>query len=161
MVKNPLIRKMPKMTGNTTGGHKSAGILDDHAIRKNIATKEGTIEKVPVDDSDITNKKYVDDLTDPALLNDSMADTLHRHSELSASDGTPDATLKVATGGHIGIGTTTPNESLTLGADGVLSIDERAAAPTATAAHGKLWVKNTTPSELWFTDDAGTSTKII
>ena len=40
---------------------KSAGILDDHAVRKNLATKEGTIEKVPVDNSDIANKKYVDD----------------------------------------------------------------------------------------------------
>ncbi len=61
MVKrNPLIRKTPKITGKSTGGHKSAGILDDHAIRKNIATKEGTLEKVPVNDSDIVNKKYVD-----------------------------------------------------------------------------------------------------
>ena len=64
-------------------------------------------------------------------------------------------------GGNVGIGTTSPNEALTLGADGVLSIDERAAAPSATAAHGKLWVKNTVPTELWFTDDAGTSTKIV
>jgi len=63
--------------------------------------------------------------------------------------------------GNVGIGTTSPNEALTLGADGVLSIDERATAPSNTAAHGKLWVKNTVPTELWFTDDAGTSTKII
>jgi hypothetical protein len=41
--------------------HKSAGILDDFAVRKNVATSEGTIEKVPVNDSDIVNKKYVDD----------------------------------------------------------------------------------------------------
>ena len=40
--------------------NKSAGILDDFAVRKNIATREGTIEKVPVNDSDIVNKKYVD-----------------------------------------------------------------------------------------------------
>lgn len=63
MAKNPLIRTNQKMTGNTTGGHKSAGILDDFAIRKVINTKEGTIEKVPVDDSDIANKLYVDGLT--------------------------------------------------------------------------------------------------
>lgn len=41
--------------------NKSAGILDDFAVRKNVATREGTIEKVPVNDSDISNKKYVDD----------------------------------------------------------------------------------------------------
>lgn len=39
----------------------SAGILDDYAVRKNVATKEGTIEKVPVNDNDLVNKKYVDD----------------------------------------------------------------------------------------------------
>ena len=69
--------------------------------------------------------------------------------------------MRVNSDGNVGIGTTSPNEALTLGADGVLSIDERAAAPSATAAHGKLWVKNTVPTELWFTDDAGTSTKIV
>ena len=57
---NPLIRKIPKMTGRGTGGHKSAGILDDHAVRKNIATKEGTIEHVPTEENHITNKDYVD-----------------------------------------------------------------------------------------------------
>lgn len=39
---------------------KSKGILDDHAVRKNVATQEGTIEKVPVNDNDIVNKAYVD-----------------------------------------------------------------------------------------------------
>ena len=70
MAKNPLIRRSPKMTGKLTGGHKSAGILDDHAIRKNIATKEGTIEKVPVNDSDIVNKKYADTQDDTKLDKD-------------------------------------------------------------------------------------------
>jgi len=60
MARNPFIPrkiKQPKFIDLP----KSAGILDDHAVRKNLATKEGTIEKVPVDDSDIANKKYVDD----------------------------------------------------------------------------------------------------
>tara|TARA_R100000789_G_scaffold78772_1_gene73912 strand:- start:238 stop:600 length:363 start_codon:yes stop_codon:yes gene_type:complete len=74
MARNPLIRKRPKMTGRGTGGHKSAGILDDFAIRKNVATKEGTIEKVPVNESDIANKKYVDDnvFTLPSLTSGSI-----------------------------------------------------------------------------------------
>ena len=62
MARNPLIRRRPRMTGKTTGGHKSAGILDDHAVRKNVATKEGTIEHVPTQDNHIANKKYVDEL---------------------------------------------------------------------------------------------------
>jgi hypothetical protein len=55
----------------------------------------------------------------------------------------------------------TPNEALTIGSDGVLSIDERAAPPSNTTGYGKIWIKNTAPSELWYTDDAGTSTKIM
>ena len=33
---------------------------------------------------------------------------------------------------------------------------EQAAADADIAAQGQIWVKNTTPNELWFTDDAGT-----
>ena len=64
----------------------------------------------PTDERKIANKKYVDDeqgnhnIADHndtsatgtelnTLTDDSMADTLHRHSELSASDGTPDAAV--------------------------------------------------------------------
>ena len=42
-------------------GAKSKGILDDYAVRKDVATLGGTVEKVPVNDNDIANKKYVDD----------------------------------------------------------------------------------------------------
>lgn len=85
---------------------------------------------------------------------------------ISAATGSDLIRLQTAGGylklenGNVGINSI-PNESLTLGTDGVLSIDERATAPGNTAAHGKIWVKNTTPCELWFTDDAGNSTKII
>lgn len=40
-------------------------------------------------------------------------------------------------------------------------IAEIAAAGTDTAGYGQLWVKNATPCELWFTDDAGTDTQIV
>lgn len=39
---------------------KSKGILDDYATRKNIATKEGSIEHVPTAYNHIVNKRYVD-----------------------------------------------------------------------------------------------------
>lgn len=58
--KNPLIinnSNSPKMENVK----QSAGILDDFAIRKTIATRQGTIEHTPTDNSDIANKKYVDD----------------------------------------------------------------------------------------------------
>ena len=43
----------------------------------------------------------------------------------------------------------------------VLMIKEVAAALADSAGYGQLWVKNTTPCELWFTDDAGTDTQIV
>ena len=41
--------------------NKSKGILDDYAVRKNIASREGSITRTPTEDIDIANKKYVDD----------------------------------------------------------------------------------------------------
>jgi hypothetical protein len=55
-----LIPKAPKPV-HFVDLKKSAGILDDYAVRKNVATKEGTIEQVPTEDNHIVNKKYVDD----------------------------------------------------------------------------------------------------
>jgi len=40
-------------------------------------------------------------------------------------------------------------------------IGEQASAKADQANFGQLWVKNTTPCELWFTDDAGTDTQIV
>ena len=60
MAKNPLIRKKSK-TKIVQLPNKSAGILDDYAVRKVVATKEGSITRTPTDDIDIANKKYVDD----------------------------------------------------------------------------------------------------
>lgn len=56
---NPLVRNKRKKVSFVDIPH-SSGILDDHAIRKNIASKEGTVEKVPVDNSDIVNKLALD-----------------------------------------------------------------------------------------------------
>ena len=43
-----------------------------------------------------------------------MADALHRHSELSASDGTPDRALVVDSTGRVGINTASPTSLLEL-----------------------------------------------
>jgi len=43
-------------------GNKSAGILDDFAVRKAVDSQEGTITKVPVNNYDIVNKAYIDSL---------------------------------------------------------------------------------------------------
>src|SRR3989339_187522 len=59
---NPLIPKKDNSKSKFVDVPHSAGILDDFAVRKNVATKEGTIEKVPTADKDIANKEYVDDV---------------------------------------------------------------------------------------------------
>ena len=162
----------PVSAGNA-GFDNTRENIDPHIKTKVLNSMEGTIEKVPVDNSDIVNKLALDTaiasvpgggdvvaaiaLTDEAvvvgdggakgiktitptstqlvtLTDDSMADTLHRHSELSASDGTPNQALTVdATGrvnifydlivdtdllfvdvapGRVGVGTNTPGEML-------------------------------------------------
>lgn len=40
-------------------------------------------------------------------------------------------------------------------------ISEQAAANSALGGRGQIWVKNTTPCQLWFTDDAGNDTQIV
>jgi len=41
-----------------------------------------------------------------------------------------------------------------------LELKERATAQTSIAGYGQIWVKNTTPNTLWFTDDGGTDHQI-
>jgi len=40
-------------------------------------------------------------------------------------------------------------------------IKEMAVAADDAAGYGQLWVKNTTPCQLWFTDDTGADTQIV
>lgn len=44
---------------------------------------------------------------------------------------------------------------------GTLKLLEISAAVADAAGMGQLWVKNATPNQLWFTDDAGTDTQIV
>ena len=55
--------------------------------------------------------------------------------------------MRITTDGDVGIGTSAPNESLTLEA-GVVSIKE-VATPTATSTYGKVYTK--TDNKLYFT----------
>ena len=44
--------------------------------------------------------------------------------------------------------------------DGSVSLKEKAAALSDTAAHGQLWIKNEDPCELYFTNDAGNDIRL-
>lgn len=76
----------------------SAGIADDFAVRKNIATREGTIEKVPVNSNDITNKAYVD----AAVLTGGITLKVENHpaTDCTGLDGEENRTLTMAATYH-------------------------------------------------------------
>jgi len=77
----------------------------------------------------------------------------------SSLGAAPDTVLMlIQEGGNVGIGTTNPNQKLTVA--GSISLVDQAAAAADTAGYGQIWVSNATPDELWFTDDAGTDTQI-
>lgn len=82
--------KLPDVGGTVDGVNIAAR---DHAESHTIASHSDTT----------ATGAELETLTD-----NSMADTLHRHSELSASDGTPDAALVVDATGQVGIGTASP-----------------------------------------------------
>lgn len=50
----------PRSNVQFTEGQKSKGILDDYAVRLNIDTNEGTVQKAPANTKDIVNKEYID-----------------------------------------------------------------------------------------------------
>ena len=59
---------------------------------------------------------------------------------------------------RLGIGLSAPKTRLTV--EGTVTLKEQANADADTAAYGQVWVKNATPNQLWFTDDAGTDTQL-
>jgi hypothetical protein len=74
------------------------------------------------------------------------------------ADGEGNRRINVDSNGNVGIGTISPNQKLTV--EGTISLKEQADASDDTTAYGQIWVHDTAPNELWFTDDAGTDTQI-
>ena len=60
--------------------------------------------------------------------------------------------------GKLGVGLTSPKTQLTV--EGAVTLKEQSAADGDTAAYGQLWVKDDTPNNLYFTNDAGNDVQI-
>lgn len=78
-----------------------------------------------------------------------------RFSFLTTPTGstTPVKRVVIKSNGNVGIGTTFPNQLLTI--ENSISLKEISAANADTAAYGQIWVKDDTPNLLKFTNDAG------
>lgn len=60
----------------------------------------------------------------------------------------------LTTSGDVGLGGAISTNSL-VSIEGSVSLKEQADQDVETAGYGQIWVKNTSPNELWFTDDDG------
>jgi len=97
------------ITVNIIGGGGS-GTPSAHASTHVTGGSDVIANAVPAGNAGLMNgadKTNLDTLSD-----NSIADALHRHSELVASDGSPDPALSVDAGGNVGIGIPTPNSRL-------------------------------------------------
>ena len=91
------------------------------------------------------------------LTDNSIANALHRHSELVASDGLPDPALSVDAAGKVGIGTPTPGYLLHL----VSAVDTRIKVAVTTAGQGCGFdFENTADSHAWRVTGQATQFKI-
>ncbi len=103
---------------NHTHWNKSEGDLFT-GYNVGIGTASPTEKLIVIGNANITGDLTVDgtiintDFT--TLTDDSMADVLHRHSELSRSDGSPARAVVVDAAGKVGIGTASPNAPLDIG----------------------------------------------
>ena len=66
--------------------------------------------------------------------------------------------MRITSAGKVGIGVTSPKTLLTV--EGAVTLKEQSAADSDTAAYGQLWVKDDTPTSLYFTTDAGDDIQI-
>ena len=82
------------------------------------------------------------------------------HLGTRVSGGAISSDLVIDSLGRIGIGLTVPKTKLTV--EGTITLKEQANADGDSAGYGQLWCKdNAGTTELWFTTDTGTDTKIV
>jgi len=138
----------------TTGNQGAAAIFGfrdrtDMGIKSNTSYSVGVMAPdnvfIQTDSNNNGNANYID--------------FGHGSSTVGSATSMMRIVMAGATGvGKVGIGTTSPNQPLTV--EGSMSLKEQASANADTAAYGQLWVKSDSPNNLYFTNDAGTDIQI-
>ncbi len=116
---------LPNHSGEHTAGTTTTPINGNHIANKDYVDAQiagenhwdddGTNLKPFIAGRNVLTTGNVQGVTQAefnTLTDNSIANALHRHSELVASDGTPDPALSVDASGNVGIGTTSPDYDL-------------------------------------------------
>ena len=157
--KNPENMFTNKSNVQFSEGQKSKGILDDFAERQSLKTKEGSVEKIPVNASDIVNKAYIDGIVvdwtvsqAPSVIH---ADNYTGGGDVSAAANLTDDTIITGDGGAKGVQDT----QVTLSDVGVLAglISAEIKTTDATDPTLTLTTTNTAHGVKIYLDEAGTN----
>ena len=127
----------------TFGDPDGRTVIEGQTIRFNInGTEEGNIDTSgnwDLEDSDFTTTGTVQGVTQAefnTLTDNSIANALHRHTELVASDGSPDPALSIDEAGRVGIGTSDPEGSLEIRTgNSIMRIRDTGDTATATTSY--------------------------
>ena len=105
-----------------------------------------------------TMEFYNDSTQIAAIEIRTAASTSTGEIQFSTNDGTLSERVRIASNGNVGIGTTAPNEKLTL--EGGMSFKEMTAPTTDVATYHKLYV-DSADDKLKFRDESGTVTDLL
>jgi hypothetical protein len=97
-------------------------------------------------------------LTTP-VFSGAMTGTIDTFRSTGIDDNADALAMTIDSSENVGIGVVSPKTKLTV--EGALTLKEQSAADSDTAAYGQLWVKDATPCQLYFTDDAGTDVQLV